>query len=92
MPHKHPNQGRPLDTRRRNSGDCVQRRVLLELVTSPPEQGDELDRLASVLDRSRAAVEAAINALVDVGLAERDEQRVRATAAAIRFDALWPAV
>lgn len=92
MPHKHPNQGRSLDTRHRNSGDCVQRRVLLELVTTPPEEGDELDKLASVLDRSRAAVEAAVNALVDVGLAERDEQRVRATAAAVRFDALWPSV
>lgn len=91
MPYKHPNQGGSLDTRRRDSVDYVQRRVLLELVTSPPEGGDELDRLVLVLDW-HAAVEAAVDALVDVGLAERDEHRVRATAAALRFDALWPAV
>jgi hypothetical protein len=68
----------------------VQRWVLLELVTAPPVDGDELDGLAYGLDELRPDVEAAVRALVDVGLAERDGQRVRATAAALRFDALWP--
>jgi hypothetical protein len=69
----------------------VQRWVLLELVTAPPPDGDELDDLAYGLDELRPDVEAAVRSLVDVGLAERDGQRVRATAAALRFDALWPA-
>jgi hypothetical protein len=69
----------------------VQRWVLLELVTAPPPDGDELDGLIYGLDELRPDVEAAVQALVDVGLAERDGRCVRASAAALRFDALWPA-
>jgi hypothetical protein len=66
----------------------VQRWVLLELVTAPPPEGDDIDRLAFGVSELRADVEAAVRALIDVGLAERHGQRVRATAAALRFDAL----
>jgi hypothetical protein len=66
----------------------VQRWMLLELVTSPPPEGDEIDRLAYGISELRADVEAAVQALVDAGLAERQGQRIRATAAALRFDAL----
>jgi hypothetical protein len=41
--------------------------------------------------RPRETVEAAVDDLVRDGLAERDGVRVRASTAAWRFDALWPA-
>lgn len=68
----------------------VQRWVLLELVTSPPAEGDLIDALGPALNESTIDVEAAVKALVDVGLAAHHEERVRATVAALRFDALWP--
>ena len=68
----------------------VQRRVLLELVTSPPREGDALASLAASLGEPEGEVEAAVRALVDAGLAVRDGDVVRATPAALRFDALWP--
>jgi hypothetical protein len=87
----HPNPGGPSGAPTPGSVEHrVQRWVLLELVTAPPVDGDELDGLAYGLDELRPDVEGAVRALVDVGLAERDGQRVRATAAALRFDALWP--
>ena len=69
---------------------CVQRRVLLELVTAPPAWGDALGPLARALGEPRPCVEAAVQALVDAGLAEREGDTVRASPAALRFDALWP--
>jgi hypothetical protein len=87
----HPNPGGPSGAPSHGSLEHrVQRWVLLELVTAPPPDGDDLDRLAYGLDELRPDAEAAVRALVDVGLAERDGQCVRATAAALRFDALWP--
>ncbi len=87
----HPNPGA-------RSGACspesvqhrVQRWVLLELVTAPPPEGDELAKLAWGLKELEADVDAAIDALVESGLAVRDGDRVRPTAAALRFDELWP--
>ena len=73
-------------------GDEVQRRLLLELVTNPPDGGDRIDELARALDEPREQVEAAIDALRRVGLAHRDATTVRASAAALRFEQLWPAV
>ena len=83
----HPNPGAPsgafspTDLERR-----VQRWVLLELVTAPPPDGDEIAKLALGLKELEADVAAAVDALVAVGLAERDGDRVRGTAAALRFD------
>ena len=68
----------------------IQRRLLLELVTTPPPTGDELDRLAHALGASRQEIEAAVQDLSDAGLAERDGDAVRASTAALRFEALWP--
>jgi hypothetical protein len=68
----------------------IQRQLLLELVTSPPPSGDELQRLARALGGSGREIEAAVQALVDAGLAERDGDTVRASTAALRFEALWP--
>jgi predicted transcriptional regulator len=68
----------------------LQRQLLLELVTSPPPRGDELDQLARALAVSRREAEAAVQDLVDAGLAERDGDTVRASIAATRFEALWP--
>jgi hypothetical protein len=86
----HPNPGAPSDAPIPGSPEHrVQRWVLLELVTTPPPAGDEISRLARGLDELRRDVEAAVDALVDVGLAERDGEKVRASAAAWRFEALW---
>ena len=68
----------------------LQRQLLLELVTTPPPGGDELDRLARALGVTRREIEAAVQDLVDAGLAECDGDTVRASAAALRFEALWP--
>ncbi len=68
----------------------LQRRLLLELVTTPPPAGDQLDRLARALGASRREIEAAVQDLVDAGLAERHSDTVRASVAALRFEALWP--
>jgi len=68
----------------------VQRWVLLELITAPPPEGDEISALAFGLKELRADVVAAVDALVDAGLALRDGDRARPTPAALRFDALWP--
>jgi hypothetical protein len=87
----HPNPGAPSGAPSPDSLEHrVQRWVLLELVTAPPVDGDKIDGLAYGLDELRPDVEAAVRALVDVGLAERDGDSVRATPAALRFDALWP--
>jgi len=67
-----------------------QRLVLLELLVDPPPEGDAVADLAVVLDRPPAAVSAAVAALGLAGLAERLEERVRATPTALAFDALWP--
>jgi hypothetical protein len=69
---------------------AIQRQLLLELVTTPPPGGDELDRLARALGASRREIEAAVQDLVDAGLAVCDGDTVRATIAALRFEALWP--
>jgi hypothetical protein len=70
--------------------DHVQRRVLLELVTAPPAAGDRLAALARALGEPNDEVAQAVEALVDAGLAVRDVQTIRASKAALRFDALWP--
>jgi hypothetical protein len=69
----------------------VQRWVLLELVTNPPPHGDDVPRLAAALQECERHVEAAVDALVDVGLATCNGRTIHATPAAMRFDALWPA-
>jgi hypothetical protein len=87
----HPNPGGPSGAPRPGSVEHrVQRWVLLELVTAVLSEGDGLDRLAFGLKELRPDVEAAVKALVDCGLAERDGDLVRASAAAWRFEALWP--
>ncbi|MEN3281459.1 MAG: hypothetical protein V7607_2599 [Solirubrobacteraceae bacterium] len=87
----HPNPGAPSGAPTPGSVEHrVQRWVLLELVTASLSEGDGLDRLAFGLKELRPDVEAAVRALVDVGLAELDGDMVRASAAALRFDWLWP--
>jgi hypothetical protein len=60
-------------------------------VSYPPAEGDDVEYLTRALEEPRRHVEAAVDDLVSDGLAERDRVRVRASAAAWRFDALWPA-
>jgi hypothetical protein len=66
----------------------VQRLVLLEIVSFPPPEGDEIAVMAHRLREPLDEVEAAVDSLVSVGLAQRDGQTVRATAPAVRFDEL----
>jgi hypothetical protein len=69
----------------------LKRWLLLELVSYPPAEGDDLEYLTRALKEQHPHVEAAVDDLVRDGLAERDGVRVRASTAAWRFDALWPA-
>jgi predicted transcriptional regulator len=69
----------------------LKRWLLLELVSSPPAAGDDIDDLASTLKEQRSYIESAVDDLIADGLAERHGDRVRASTAAWRFDALWPA-
>jgi hypothetical protein len=68
----------------------LKRWLLLELVSYPPADGDGLEYLTRTLGEDLADVQAAVDELVGDGLAEREGDRVRASAAAWRFDALWP--
>ncbi len=87
----HPNPGAPSGAPSPQSVQHrVQRWVLLELVTAPPPERDAIAKLAWGLRELEADVEAAVDALVHAGLATRDGDRVRPTAAALRFDDLWP--
>lgn len=70
----------------------LQARLLLELVTDAPAQGDTIDELAARLSERREDIEAAVAELGSCGLLERHERSIRASAAARRFDELWPAV
>jgi hypothetical protein len=72
-------------------GHQLKRWLLLELVSYPPADGDDLEYLTRALEDDPAHVRAAVDDLVSDGLAERDGDRVRASTAAWRFDALWPA-
>jgi hypothetical protein len=86
----HPNPGAPSGASTPDLERRVQRWLLFELVTTPPPDGDEIPKLAWGLKELEPDVAAAVDALVAVGLAVREGDRVRATAAALRFDELWP--
>jgi hypothetical protein len=68
----------------------AQKVVLLELVVTPPEEGDRVDDLVDRLPVGGRAVGPAIVALEAAGLAERSGDVVRASAAALYFEHLWP--
>lgn len=87
----HPNPGGPSGAPSHGSIEHrVERWVLLELITAPLSERDGIDRLAFSTRELRSDIEAAVGALVDSRLVARDGDMVRATAAAVRFDALWP--
>jgi hypothetical protein len=67
-----------------------QRRLIRELAVEPPAGGDRPEELARVLGLSPAAVEAAADALVAAGLAERRDGRMFPSAATRGIEALWP--
>jgi len=67
-----------------------QRRLVLELAVAPPGAGDDPADLAVALGYPRAAIEAAADALVAAGLAERRGGRLFASAATLALEALWP--
>ena len=68
----------------------AQKVVLLELVVTPPAEGDRIDELIDRLCRPGDAIVPAIAALEAAGLAERDGEVARASAAALYFEHLWP--
>jgi hypothetical protein len=67
-----------------------QRRLLLELVAAPPAEGDSPVDLADVLGFPVEAIEAAADALIAAGLAERHVGRLFPSPATLAIDALWP--
>lgn len=68
----------------------TQRLVLLELVVDAPPNGDPIERIGRVLDRSSTDIEVAIRALALVGLATQRDGQAFATPAARYFEHLWP--
>jgi hypothetical protein len=66
----------------------AQRDLLLELVVDPPAAGDVVRELPARLGHPEDAIAAAIDVLAGLGLAARRAERVDATAAALRFEAL----
>jgi len=86
--HRHPSSAPP-DERGPETVE-LERRLLLELVVDAPAEGqllaDLVDRLGAPLESAASACQA----LVSDGLAVVEGDRVRASAAARRFDALLP--
>lgn len=73
------------------SDDRIQQLLLLELVADAPPEGDTLAELTVRLGFPRDVLLEAAAALLGAGLARPIEDGVvRATPAALRFDALWP--
>ena len=68
----------------------AQKVVLLELVVTPPDEGDRIDELVGRLPVAGHAVVPAIATLEAAGLAERDDEVTRASAAALYFEHHWP--
>jgi hypothetical protein len=68
----------------------AQKVVLLELVVTPPTEGDRIDELTDRLCVPGNAIVPAIAALEVAGLANRNGDIARATAAALHFEHLWP--
>jgi hypothetical protein len=68
----------------------AQKTVLLELVVTPPPEGDSLAYLIDRLPIPGHAIEPAIAALERAGLAIRDGDLTRASAPALYFEYLWP--
>ncbi len=85
--HHHPSSGESASADRFEE---VQRRLLLELVVDPPPAGDRVADLAPRLGESPRAVIEAARELAAAGLAVVDDDVIRASAAALRFEALWP--
>jgi hypothetical protein len=67
-----------------------QRRLLLELAAAPPAEGDRPSDLADVLGFPVQAIEAAADALIAAGLAQRHVGRLFPSEATMALDALWP--
>lgn len=67
-----------------------QRRLVLELAVEPPPDGDRPADLARALELSTEALEAAADALIAAGLAERRDGRLFPSAATRALDVLWP--
>ena len=87
----HRNGGRPS---RLPDPDSVEYRaqkvVLLELVVTPPPDGDHLDYFVERLPIPAHSIEPALAALERAGLAIRHGDISRATPPALYFEHLWP--
>ena len=89
--HHHGNRDRPFTLPARSSPEYrAQRVVLLELVASPPPEGDRISYLRDYLPVPSHTIAPAIAALETIGLATQLDGRVWATPAARYFEYLWP--
>jgi hypothetical protein len=68
----------------------AQKVVLIELVVTPPPQGDRLDELVARLPIPDDAIEPALSALQLAGLAVRVGDLARASVPALYLEYLWP--
>jgi hypothetical protein len=68
----------------------AQKMVLIELVVTPPPEGDRVDELVARLPIPDDSIEPALSALQRAGLAVRDGDVARASAPALYFEYLWP--
>ena len=68
----------------------IQRQLLLELVTHATAGWRRMDRLARALGATRREIEAAVRTWSTPVWPSATATRVRASAAALRFEALWP--
>lgn len=89
--HDHRNGGSPCRLPHPDSLEYrAQKVVLVELVVTPPSEGDRLDDLLERLPLPRHSVEPAVAALELAGLAVREGHVARASAPALYFEYLWP--
>jgi hypothetical protein len=87
----HRNGGRPCRLPDPDSLEYrAQKVVLLELVVSPPAEGDHLDYLVARLPLPDHSIKPAIAALECAGLAVRNGDITSASAPALYFEYLWP--
>jgi hypothetical protein len=68
----------------------AQKVVLVELVVTPPREGDLVDELVARLPIPGDSVEPALGALQLAGLAVRHGDVARASPSALYFEYLWP--
>ena len=88
--HDHPIGGPPARPGSLEAEPDVQRAVLLALLPAPCDEGESVSAIAVATRQSPAAVRAAVELLVWIGLLYQSGPSIRAAGAAIHLTELWP--